>query len=106
MQRFVSLCASQGYSKADRDSNPEMIDAILGQLEVGWYANHKRKSPWLDAITEATTSKRLFLFFKKVKIANIYRFLVPEVGIEPTWSCPRGILSNAGYYSIKFYFHP
>jgi hypothetical protein len=38
----------------------------------------------------------------KIMLAKPFIFLVPEVGIEPTRGCPRGILSlNQNNISIK-----
>ena len=31
--------------------------------------------------------------FIKVLVSKLFLSVVPEVGIEPTWGCPRGILS-------------
>ena len=50
------------------------------------------KSPWGEkgAKCEAHTKKGLRRPYAPKPLLS----LVPEVGIEPTWSCPRGILST------------
>jgi len=53
--------------------------------------------PHMDKLKKKTRGcmERIYKkrFGNKV-VAKLSIFLVPEVGIEPTWSCPRGILSS------------